>query len=382
MKRITAVILCLVMVIGLCACGGTAKNDEGFLKNLAAALNARWSESEKGNTGNLSTSDYYLKLVSLEKQKLGSFSEYTFTDGKLAELAKAYFDALDKQEEGAKLYDSDSVRYTKLFTTEGYNMRAKAIKQIHDSYGLNINSAHASTLEEMLALGTKVIGIEKLPEQKLVLENTGNEAVTVIENIAGFDIDGLSINVRLIDKDGVVVDTLSDYIDHFAAGAKQRFSVYTRGKEFEKMEMSFSQNATSIQTGFLPVEYVDNMIIELVLPELPAEFSYGYRGRAYTSCIIDEVKYDVRNWNEGTASLDILASGTKTYDRKDTKKALATNSISLVVKIIDDNGTVLGSGTIYVDNLRTGDSFKDDESYINCNLAPGRYYLVIEDNLY
>ncbi len=381
MKRITAMILCLVMIFSLCACGSQEKNDEAFLKNLASALNARWKESEKGAGKNQSTTDYYLQLVSLEKQKLGSFSDYSFSDSRLAELAEMYFTALDNQEAGARVYGTDNNRYTKLFTSEGYNVRAKVIKLIHDEYGLKISGSNTKTLEDMLALGTKVLGIEKLHDQQIVLENTGNEAETVIENISGLDLDGLSINVRLIDADGVIVDQVSDYIDHFAAGAKQRFTVYTRGKTFETLEMNFSQGATGIETGFVPVEYVDNMIIELVLPELPAEYSYGYR-RANTTCSISEIKYSAYNWNEGTASINLLVSGTKTYDRRDTKKALATNAIGLVAKIVDDNGTVLGNTTIYISNLRTGDSFKDDESWINCNLAPGRYTLVLEDNIY
>ena len=363
MKRITALILCLVMVFSLCACGEPAvKNDEVFLKNLAAALDARWTESEKGSSENQSVSDYYQKLVSIEKQKLGSFSDYTFSDSKLAELAKTYFEALDKQMEGAKIYGSDNARYTKLFTTEGYNVRAKTIKQIYDAYGLKTNSNHSSTLEDMLSLGAKVMGFEKLPEQNIVLENTGSEAVTIIENTSGFDIEGLYVNVRLIDKDGVVVDKVSDYIDHFAAGAKQRISIYTRNKDFEKMEMNFSQNSTSIETPYQEVEYVDNLIIELVLPELPAEYCYGYRGRANTKCIIEEIRYEAKNWNEGTASVTLYVSGTKSYDKRDTKKVLATNSISVNAKIVDDNGTILGSGTLYINNLKTGDSFRDDET--------------------
>lgn len=388
MRKIIASVLCLVMILSLCACGGETaktpaeKNDAVFLQNLAAALTARWVESDKGKPEGQSVSDYQVKLVSIEKEKLGAFSEYTFEDSRLKELAKDYFEALDNQEEGAKVYSSDITRYTKLFTTEGYNIRAKTIKLINDEYGLAIGSEKAATMEEMLLLGAKVIGFENLLNQEIVLENTGNDAVAIIENNSGFDIDGLRISVRLIDSDGVVVETVSDYLEYFAAGEKQRISVNIRGKEFKSLELSFGQNSTGMETKYVPVEYVDNMIITLELPELPAEYGYGSYGRARTKCVLDTVEYEVRSWSNGTADITLLVSGSKTYDKRDTRKALATNPVRANVKIIDDQGAVLATGSIYLDNLRTGDVFKDKECFIDSNLAPGSYILVIEDDLY
>lgn len=376
MKRIIALLLAFIMCTSLCACG-TEMNDAGFISNLTSALEARWKLASASTTTANETAykEELTKFVDAELSKLGNYSEYTFTDKNLASLAEQYYAALESQREAIQYYSVDNALYQQLFTANGYNKRAEIIYLINNDYSLQVNSKYTSTMNDFLALGEKIHAIENLLTQELILESTGNEYEIIIENSSKYDLSNAQLNFNFYDDAGCLVNTSSTYLTSWPAGNKTRATVYTADTKFSTAEMNISSFSDSIETKYAPVELVNNMIIEIEPPELPQELSYGYSGRVYSSAIINAFEYETSYWNEGKACVILSFSGTKTFDKGGES---ASDNTSFRYKLYDDDNVVVSSGSVYVDPLTVGESFKGASTYTS-ELSPGTYRLVIED---
>ncbi|MEF2837887.1 MAG: FxLYD domain-containing protein [Oscillospiraceae bacterium] len=379
MKKIIALLLVFSLCFSLCACGEVEKNDAGFVTNLGKALDARWKLSNKESSPDATTYKQNLtEIVNAELNVLGSYSDYTFTDSKLAELAQLYFEALNKQLEGIPYYGVDDTAYYKIFTSQGYNQRAKVMYEINSMYGLKVADNNASTLTDFLVLGEKVAAIEAVAAQELVLENTGNQCEIVIENNSKFDLSGTELTFNLLDDADVVVGNSIAYIESWPAGSKYRAEIWTDNKDFTHAEMSMQQYSNSIVTEFVPVEYKNEMIIEIEAPDLPKEVSNGYDNHIQSSCIVNSVRSETNYWNNGTAGVNLYFSGTKTFDEDGDD---ANGHCIFAYKVLDENGNVVASGTTYIDSLKVNDTFKDAMAYAD-GLAPGNYRIVIENDMW
>ena len=379
MKKILALLLVLSLRFSLCACGEVEKNDAGFVTNLGKALDARWKLSNKESSTDVTTYKQNLtEIVNAELKVIGSYSDYTFTDSKLAELAQLYFEALNKQLEGIPYYGVDDTSYYKIFTSQGYNQRAKVMYEINSMYGLKVADNNASTLTDFLVLGEKVAAIEAVAAQELVLESVGNQCEIVIENNSKFDLSGMELTFKLLDDADIVVGNSIAYIESWPAGSKYRAEIWTDNKDFTHAEMSMQQYSNSIITEFVPVEYKNEMIIEIEAPDLPKEVSNGYDNHIQSSCIVNSVRCETNYWNNGTAGVNLYFSGTKTFDKEGDD---ANGHCSFAYKILDENGNVVASGSTYIDSLKGNDTFKDAMAYAD-GLAPGNYRIVIENDMW
>lgn len=376
LKKIGLLLLTLIMCVSLGACGAVEKNDEGFLKNLGKALEASWENQEKASSGDVVYKEHLRSQVNVELEKLGSYSDYTFADERLSELAKQYFDALDHQLEGLVYYDADHTQYTRIYTGEGYNQKVKALYYIENEYGLNVSESNRRILNDYVASGERLIAIAGILDQPLKLEDTGRECEMILENTTKYDLTNVRLVFNLVDDDGIVVSSSTDYIENWPAGTKYRTSFYKNDVTFSTVEMCIEHNTNYSMTPFVPVEYTNNMVIEITPPELPAELSYGYRKRTYTTCIVNSFRYDVSSWSDGLAGLRFYFSGVKTYDKNGDK---TNGSCRFAYKLLAEDGTVAGSGTVHQGTIRTGEDFKDVDAYCS-NIAPGKYTLVLEDD--
>ena len=154
MKKILSWLLVAVMVLSLCACGGTVeKNDDGFLINLGKGLAQRWAASEEMpsdySSKNAEKQDK-LKLINLEKDAIGSLEEYTFANSDLKNLAEQYVAALDSQAEGLKYLGNDPETYRSLYTEKGYYVRASVISQLVYDYNFKTNAKYENYLNDLL----------------------------------------------------------------------------------------------------------------------------------------------------------------------------------------------------------------------------------------
>ena len=378
MRKFLALFIALVMCASLCACSSETieMNDEGFITNLTNALEARWKiSSEPSATEAAAYREQLTKCVDAELAVLGDYSEYTFTDDNLALLAEEYYAALEAQREGIQYYSVDNTLYQQLFSTKGYNKRAEIIYLLNNEYSMQVNSKYASIMSDFLALGEKLHAIEEILEQNLVLESTGNDYELLIENTSKYDLSNAQLNFNLFDDAGVVVHSTSDYLTSWASGSKVKATVYTGNQDFSSAQLNISFFTDGIETDYVPVEIVNNMVIEIEAPDIPIDLNYGYRGNVWSSITVSSFDYEISYWNEGTAGVNLLFSGNKTFD----KEGESASNISIFrYKLYDNNNAVVSSGSIYVDALSTGEVFKGASTYAT-DIAPGSYRLVVED---
>lgn len=375
MRKISCLLLSLVICISLCACGNAEKNDEGFLNNLGKALEASWKISEKSSSGDVVYKEHLRNLVNIELEKLGSYDDYTFQDERLGELARQYFEALDCQLEGLVYYDADHSQYSRIYTGRGYNQKVKALYYIQNEYGLEVSEKNSRTLKDHVASGERLIAVAGILDQPLKLEDMGRECEIILENTTQYDLNNVRLVFNMLDDAGVIVSNTSDYVENWPAGTKYRTSVYKNDVEFSTVEMCIEHNSNYSITEFVPVEYINNMIIEITPPDLPAELSYGYRKRTYTTCIVNTFRYDISSWSDGLASLRFYFSGVKTYDKDGDK---TNGNCRFAYKLLAEDGSVVGSGTVHQSTIKTGEDFKDVDAYCS-NIAPGKYTLILED---
>ncbi len=376
MKKVFLIFSCLlILALSVVGCGKREMNDQAYLEDLAKGLMARWDISASGQE---ESKEYMNSCVDAELNALSPVEDYIFTDERLETLANEYMEALNKQKEGITYYGSDDSTFMKLYKTEGLNARTKVLSQIDDLYGINVADSYKTYKDDMVMIGKKVIAIESLLEQPLELENKGNMYEMVLENTTSYDLSSLQFNYQFLDGDGIVIDNPVTYLDKWAPGAKQKLEPYasSSGEEIDSVKMQIQANEDGIMTEFVPVEYVNNMVVNLEADGLPKEVSYGYNGEPYVSCIINDIAYEINGWYDGKTQLLLTFSGTKTYDKDGDS---VSNSLMFTYQIIDDNGATVDSGTAYADAMRTGDTFNNMTTYTSSNIAPGNYKIVIED---
>ena len=133
-------------------------------------------------------------------------------------------------------------------------------------------------------------------------------------------------------------------------------------------------------------DMIDPKVTELLntcsleLPTLPEEISYyGYNNTLYSSVSVTKIVPIFEYEGEGTISLTIKISGTKTYDYQGSNQSSACK---IGWKLYDQDGNVFRSDTFYSSNIAVGESFANKEEDLIFNFddaEPGAYKLVLLD---
>jgi hypothetical protein len=229
-------------------------------------------------------------------------------------------------------------------------------------------------LKDYVASGERLLAIAQIIEQPLILEDKGRDCEIILENTTKYDLTNVRLVFNMVDDAGIIVGNNTDYVENWAAGTKYRATFYKSDVDFSTVEMCIEHNTNYTLTEFVPVEYINNMVIEITPPELPAELNYGYRNRTYTTCIVNTFRYEVSSWSNGLAGVRFYFSGVKTYDKDGDK---TNGNCRFAYKLLAEDGSVAGSGTVHQSTIRTGEDFKELDAYCS-NLAPGKYTLILE----
>jgi len=321
---ITAIVLLIVIVLlSASACSSKPLNDEAVLKNMQKALEARWKQANNSPSSYNSYSEqkeHYTKLVNLELDAIGDVSAYTFEDPALKELAEGYYQALQNQIEGAKYIGADDSKYNELYLKHGYNDRTRIICRLADEYGLTVSSTYAGTFDEVvsegrvyLELDEEVLAMEGLINADVVLEAKGGSYYDfVIKNTTQYDLSGATIEFNFYDDNNILVDSASEYMDSWKAGSTNQGTAYSNAS-FSKAEarvvLYSSSLGDNLVTDYHPVNYVNNMKIEVVLKTtLPVEISYSGSRSVYTKCEVTDFGYEEGRWSNGKASVILKVS--------------------------------------------------------------------------
>ena len=121
------------------------------------------------------------------------------------------------------------------------------IKDFVDNYGLTVSSKYQDELDGLVANG-KTAGVQS--DQKAALESlvaglqfelVENDSgwktyEAVLENTTDYDITSMSIDVGLLDKDGVILETQYTSVDNVAKGQKAKLE-FSTDQDFDRYEL-------------------------------------------------------------------------------------------------------------------------------------------------
>lgn len=384
-RRIIAFSLVLILLFGFSACS-SVKDDAAFLKNMQKGLEARWKFSNKMDEKTYASSSDYrndlLACVNAELDKLGSFSDYEFTDTTLKGLAEAYFSALESQASGYKYYGVDDTKYAELFT-KAYNERAEVIYQLCKDYSLTVSSTYTSILDEMTVAGEVYheIRLAMLALEESVkgmsIERTGTSQYNfTLTNTCNLNFEYAELVVKGYDAKGVNTASGSGYLSNWSNGTTVTDSVWMEG-EFETATAQIVVNYNYQNYTFTPVdiEVFDDLVINLDVPSTPKSVSYTSGRTETTRCNITDITYKPGDWYDGETTLHIYISGKKTYDKSGDSYS---RDCYIGWKLYDESGAVIDSGTCYSGDCKVGEQFKNAEISVY-GLKPGTYRLEILD---
>ena len=179
-----------------------------------------------------------------ELDNIEIYKDKQFEDSKLQEYAIKYINLLNQQKEAVEYMLVDYDKYDKLWG-DAYEQRAQLITTIDKEYGIPVSAEYEDTMKEM---NTKA----NVVTEKKALEDAINKALKegkfeksdnygsydctlIVENTTDADLKHVGIVVNFIDKDDVVVDSMSDYVEVWKAGTKTKLTYYVQS-DFDKWE--------------------------------------------------------------------------------------------------------------------------------------------------
>lgn len=264
-KRVVAALMTVVMgAFALTACGSggssspvesteteIAYQDEAFMQSLKQGLQAHWDITDDENN-QLEDSDYYTEkqkelygsFVDAELNEVQPYANSLFKDTKLQEKAIAYINALNDQKDALEYVTVDTEKFDKLWG-EAYDNRSKLLVDFVNDYGLTVDEKYQNDLDELMTNAKEVTADEN--QKKLVddfadsikFEKVKDESgfktyQATAENTTGLDFEYLNLNINLLDKDDVIIESTTAYVSNYAPNAKARFEFSTE-KDFEKI---------------------------------------------------------------------------------------------------------------------------------------------------
>lgn len=264
LKNILVGVMCFLLLLasGCSKQGKTEETepqyaDKKFVTDMSLGLQERWklSDADEQKEGyddiyvdSKEYQDMMLRYIGAELDKIEKYSEEKFEDKKLQEMALKYINLLQKHKEICSYMTVDYERYEEEFAPV-YDERSKVIKTMVDNYGMTVDEKYQDTLNDFITnsqLVTEqentVAAVENMLKgiQFQVVEDDGYGWKTyqaVVENTTGIDFDNFSINVNLLNADGVIVETAYDQVSGFKAGAKVQFE-FSTDKEFTSTEVT------------------------------------------------------------------------------------------------------------------------------------------------
>ena len=272
MKKKLIILLTAVMCVGLLSAGCSSNNnskneekkeeiqyaDDQFIKDMSKGLQARWTlnEQDENKEGydqiDVQSSEYKDMMLSYVQAELDCIEKYKdekFKDSQLQEKAISYINLLTKHKE---ICDYIPVDYYGKYLDEFqsiYNERSKIIEDMANNYGLTVEEKYQSNLDEFKTNSQLVQEQDALQNSITnILNNIQFQEVNddgygwktyqaVVENTSGKDFSEFSVNINLLNADGVIVETQYDQVSNFANGAKAQFEFMT-DKDFTSTQVT------------------------------------------------------------------------------------------------------------------------------------------------
>lgn len=253
MKKIIGLLGVLgIAMLLLSACGDKAKKDnyqdQNFINSLEKGLEAHWKFAYTIDDSTDQSKSSFETGVKKELAEISKYKSAQFKDSKLQELAISYINILNDQEKTLDNFSSNS--FYNDWTTV-FDKRTSILLNINNIKPLEFSSKkYQSEFKDLKNNGKNVQNknmqkktIDKFISSIAFKAATDNDPEsdyksynTIIENTTSLNFKDFSLNVKLIDKDGVTVDTQYVSTQDFQKGQKVKLEFET-DKPFVKTDL-------------------------------------------------------------------------------------------------------------------------------------------------
>lgn len=136
------------------------QRQEDFLRDLTAALNARWAIVAETDTVTMTRKEYVAWLrscVDAELALLDGYMSIPFQDDALGEVIYIYMQGLYSQQDALELFDTNPDVFSEYWDAKGYDRRCQAIYLLNWNWGLpDIDPERAEVFRDVIAYGKAV----------------------------------------------------------------------------------------------------------------------------------------------------------------------------------------------------------------------------------
>ena len=242
MKKIysIALIICLLATTVLLAgCGSSKSIDEQFKADLMKGLSARWDLTDADEEDLPDKSDYEA-YIAAEYDIISKYKAETFEDKELSELAVKYIEILEESDATLDDY-GNSDKWAALWR-DVRDDRVEVLLTLNEKLEIEFtDETEQENWEGLLSEGKVVMSVRELMNtttfEKTASNYGWNTYTAVVENTTKETFDYFSFEIKLMDKDGVTVETTSAYTENWAPGGKVKFKFETAAN-FSKMEIT------------------------------------------------------------------------------------------------------------------------------------------------
>jgi len=243
-RKIILMILCTMLGFVFVACGYNRDNERNttdiseakesdFILDMIKGLEARWEvpDNSEGIDIDVDKSEQrvQVELDNIEKYKLAKFSDKDFQT-----LAMDYLDAVLIQKEAILHAKSgDYTKYDELWG-KGYKKRSLIIYQLFENYNLKVSDKYNDSIQELISVGEIQLKTEENKKEieewlKTIKFSKGDKDYTyqaITQNPTNITFSYINLNINLIDKDGIVINSTYSSINNIDPNSKIRFEFY------------------------------------------------------------------------------------------------------------------------------------------------------------
>lgn len=253
MKKTLIGFLTILLTLSSIGCSSTENEvkpqDSNFIKSLEKATKDRWDYVEDVETGKINVEsdlEYVKECVKKESTELYKYIDVEFTDVKLKKLANEYINGIKTQEEALKYFNADEMKYDTLWS-EGYDVRSVALLELVEDYGVKVDGKQFEELKNNSQVVKENKETEKAIDEMVKtinFEHVNSEYgldsySATVENSTNLKFDDFSLEVNLLDEDGVVIDNQYVNAINWKPGQKVKFE-FSTDKKFNSIEWEYT----------------------------------------------------------------------------------------------------------------------------------------------
>ena len=160
------------------SCQYELQTDRSFVREMGKGLAERWNAVK--TPGQVQNETEY---PDMELAHLLEFKSAVFEDEQLEQLASDYIEALEREKEAVRYYNSDASKYYEM-QAAAKSKRYIVISELYYNYGLPIEEKHQDILQQVL---DDAIGYREQEEMRRTIKECLEKNLSIQINVEGLD---------------------------------------------------------------------------------------------------------------------------------------------------------------------------------------------------